>query len=103
MELRFEWFVAWRHLYERHPRAGRIAHVFSAFAFTVAAIALALMLRTKPLGPVQIIAGHRDWRQIFHVVVVVALELAVLTLVFGWFRRRLSMFSTISAYGVFLG
>src|SRR5204863_5684335 len=40
---------------------------------------------------------------ILHVTAVIALELSVLTGVFGAFRRRLSMFSTISAYGVFLG
>ncbi|MFH0901245.1 MAG: FtsX-like permease family protein [Pseudomonadota bacterium] len=99
----FEWFVAWRYLRARGGRSGLITLGIGLVLAICAASMFYLGIRTPDLDPLAALAGAVSWKRVYMLLGVCVLAVAVLLLVFGCLRAVQSVFTTISAFGVFLG
>lgn len=103
MRTGFEWFVAWRYLRERGRRSGYVPIGVGVLLCATAGVLFVLAARTKPLGPLALVEGAVDWKQVYQLGGIGALALGILVAVFGYLHTLQSIFTTISTYGVFLG
>src|SRR5215831_7005447 len=103
MNQTFELMVAWRYLRERGSRSGYFTMGVGVL-FLVAAIVLYLLDRSlASLHPFELTDRQLFWKQFYQWGKIAALALGVLIIVFGFFHRLQSIFTTISSFGVFLG
>jgi lipoprotein-releasing system permease protein len=99
----FERFVAWRYLRERGSRAG-LWTMLAGCAFFIVAAALTYLERgLAQLHPFELTERQLILKQVYQWGSIAGIALGVLVLVFGFFHRLQSIFTTISTYGVFLG
>jgi lipoprotein-releasing system permease protein len=99
----FELFVAWRYLRERGSRAGVWTMAIGGL-FLIAALAFYLLQqRFAGIHPFELTDRQVLLKQVYQWGALGALLLGVKILVFGFFHRLQSIFTTISTFGVYLG